>query len=99
KQDMFLDSSVSFICGRLQLLKSVLVSIVNFWALVFRLPSKCIKEVEQMCASFLWSGPELKSSGAKVAWSEICKPFNEGGLGVRSLKEVNMVYGLKLIWR
>ena len=84
--------------GRLQLLKSVMVSIVNFWASVFRLPSKCIKEVEQLCASFLWSGPALKSSGAKVAWSEICKPLNEGGLGVRALKEVNTVYGLKLIW-
>ena len=85
--------------GRLQLLKSMLVSIVNFWACAFRLPSKCIKEVEQLCALFLWTGPALKSSGAKVAWREICKPLNEGGLGVRSLKEVNTVYGLKLIWR
>lgn len=85
--------------GRLQLIKSVLVSIVNFWASVFRLPGKCMKEVEQLCASFLWSGPALKSTGAKVAWSEICKPLNEGGLGVRALKEVNIVYGLKLIWR
>lgn len=85
--------------GRLQLIKSVLVSIVNFWASVFRLPSKCIHEVEQLCASFLWTGPDLKSTGAKVSWSAICKQKAEGGLGIRSLKEVNMVYGLKLIWR
>lgn len=85
--------------GRLQLISFVLMSIINFWAGVFRLPSKCMKELEQLCASFLWSGPDLKTSGAKVAWSEICKPKKEGGLGIRSLKEVNSVYGLKLILR
>ena len=81
------------------MIQSVLVSIVNFWASVFRLPSKCMKEVEQLCASFLWTGPVLKSSGAKVNWGDICKLNLEGGLGVRALKEVNTVYGLKLIWR
>lgn len=40
-----------------------------------------------------------KESGAKVAWKDICKPTNEGGLGIRAVKEVNKVYGLKLIWR
>ena len=85
--------------GRLQLIKVVLMSIVNFWAAVFRLPSKCMKDVECLCASFLWSGPVLKSAGAKVAWKDIRTMESEGGLEIRVLKEVNMVYGLKLIWR
>lgn len=85
--------------GRLQLIKVVLMSIVNFWAAVFRLPSKCMEEIEQLSSAFLWTGPVLKSTGAKVAWQDICKEKNEGGLGIRPLKEVNMVYGLKLIWR
>lgn len=85
--------------GRLQLIQSVLMSIVNFWASVFRLPGKCMEELEHLCASFLWSGPMLKTAGAKVAWKDICKLKSEGGLGVRVLKEVNTVYGLKLIWR
>lgn len=51
--------------GRLQLIKAVLMSIVNFWAGVFTLPSKCIKEVEQLCSSFLWTRPALK-----VHWCE-----------------------------
>ncbi|XP_056847425.1 uncharacterized protein LOC108829696 [Raphanus sativus] len=79
--------------------QAVILSIVNFWAAVFRLPSQCVKEVEKLCASFLWSGPSLKSAGAKVAWKDICKPKEEGGLGIRDLKEVNVVYGLKIIWR
>lgn len=84
--------------GRLQLINSVLISIANFWLSVFRLPSKCVKEVEQMCSAFLWTGPALKSSGAKVSWKEICSLKSEGGIGIRNLKEVNTVYGLKLIY-
>lgn len=85
--------------GRLQLISSVLMSLANFWTAVFRLPSACIKEVEQICAAFLWTGPTLKTTSAKVAWRDVCCRKSEGGLGIRDLKEVNKVYGLKLIWR
>lgn len=85
--------------GRLQVIKSILMSIVNFWLAFFRLLSKCIKEVEQLCASFLWTGPVLKSTGAKVSWRDVCKLKSEGGLGIRMLKEATMVFGLKLIRR
>lgn len=39
--------------GRLQLIRSVLMSFVHFWAAAFRLPSRCLKEVEQLCSAFL----------------------------------------------
>lgn len=35
----------------------------------------------------------------KIAWSDVCKMKSEGGLRLRSLKEVNVVSCLKLIWR
>lgn len=54
--------------GRLQLICAVLLSIVNFWAAVFRLPSKCMKEVERICASFLRSGLDLRPTGVKIVW-------------------------------
>lgn len=85
--------------GRLQLLKSVIMSTVNFWASAYRLAGQCIKETEQLCSAFLWTGPELKSTGAKLSWKMVCTLKEEGGLGLRSLKEMNMVNGLKLIWR
>lgn len=94
-----MDLSFLSYAGRLQLIKAVILSIVSFWAAVFRLPSCCIKEVDKICSAFLWSGPSLNSTGAKVAWRDICTEKSEGGLGIRKLKEVNMVYGLKLVWR
>lgn len=63
----------------------------------FRLPESCLKEIEKLCSAFLWSGPELKTTKAKVSWRDICFPKNEGGLGLRPLKEINKVYSLKLI--
>lgn len=85
--------------GRLTLIKSVIVSITNFWLSAFRLPQACLNEVEKMCGAFLWSGPSLNARKAKVSWKAISYPKNEGGLGIRSLREVNNVCCLRLIWR
>lgn len=87
------------IAGRLQLVASVIHSLVNFWMSVFRLPKQCIKEIDQLCSAFVWFGPELNSNKAKVAWSHVCKPKKEGGLGLRSLEEMNKVSTLKLVWK
>ena len=85
--------------GRLQLINSVITSLVNFWMAAFRLPSSCIKEIERLCSAFLWSGSELNGRKAKVSWADVCRPKAEGGLGVRRLKDVSLVCSLKLIWR
>lgn len=85
--------------GRLQLIGSVLYSITHFWMSAFRLPKQCIQEINSLCSAFLWSGPVLSTQKAKKAWSDVCKPKEEGGLGLRSLEETNNVYCLKLIWR
>ena len=33
------------------------------------------------------------------SWAEICKPKEEGGLGIRKLEDINASAGLKLIWK
>ena len=71
--------------GRLQLIKSVLMSLQNYWNSIFILRKKVIKVLEQIISRFLWSGSD-KSSGIKVKWNEICKPLNEGGLGLNHSK-------------
>lgn len=85
--------------GRLQLIKSVITSLANFWMAAFRFPGSCLKDIESLCSAFLWSGPDLKTTKAKISWKDICFPKEEGGLGLRPLKDLNRVYGLKLIWR
>ncbi|KAG7533510.1 Reverse transcriptase zinc-binding domain [Arabidopsis thaliana x Arabidopsis arenosa] len=85
--------------SRLQLLSSVISGIINFWILAYRLPSGCIKELNKLCSAFLWSGPDLNSKKAKIAWSDVCRPKKEGGLGLQSLEIANKTSCLKLIWK
>lgn len=84
---------------RMQLIKSVISSLTNFWMAAFRLPSGCTKEIERICSAFLWSGPDLNGKKTKIAWPDLCRKKEEGGLGFRPLKEVNLVSCLKLVWR
>lgn len=59
--------------GRLQLINSVIMSVINFWMVVFRFFSGCIKEIERICLSFLWFGIELNGRKVKIVWSDICR--------------------------
>ncbi|KAG7551859.1 Endonuclease/exonuclease/phosphatase superfamily [Arabidopsis thaliana x Arabidopsis arenosa] len=89
--------SLSF-AGRAQLIASVIYGTINFWMSTFVLPKGCIKKIESMCSSFLWSGSLENHNKAKVAWSTVCLPKNEGGLGLRKLSVWNTTLSLKLIW-
>lgn len=73
--------------GRAELLSSVLFSTQIYWSSIFVLPQKILKSVEAILRSFFWSGHELKKSGAKVKWSDVCPPKREGCLGFRYLKD------------
>lgn len=87
------------IAGRLQLIGSVIHNLTNFWISAFKLPRKCIQEIDSHCAAFLWSGADLSTNKTKVSWKDCCRPKEEGGLGLRSLEEANQVSCLKLVWR
>lgn len=74
--------SLSF-AGRVQLIASVISGIINFWISTFILPLGCIRRIESLCSRFLWSGRIDKQGMVKIAWSQVCLPKVEGGLGLR----------------
>lgn len=84
--------------GRLQLIQSVLYSIISFWASVFPLSKGCVEDLEKMLNAFLWSGAPDSARGAKVAWESVCTAKESGGLGLRRIAGLNTVYGIKLLW-
>ncbi|XP_059658696.1 uncharacterized protein LOC132305029 [Cornus florida] len=53
--------------GRLQLIKSVLVSTQVYWSSIFILPKVVFDEINRILMAFLWSGIEMKSTSAKIA--------------------------------
>lgn len=62
------------------------------------LPKGCIKCIEAQCSRFLWSINIEKKNIAKIAWTTVCLPKEEGGLGMRNLSIWNQVLCLKFIW-
>ena len=51
-----------------------------------------------MCSAFCGVARLTSQPKPKIAWPEVCKLKQEGGLGVRSIREVSTIFALKLIW-
>ena len=71
--------------GRLQLIVAVLESIHVYWASVFLIPITTINEINKLLKCFLWNQGETAKGKAKVAWATICRPKDQGGLGLKDL--------------
>jgi hypothetical protein len=93
KTDGWLAQSLSF-AGRLELIKTVLYSILSYWYFSYEFPEKIIGEIERICANFLWKGRMHT-----MRWRDICKPKREGGFGLRSVQDMCAAAGMKMIWR
>lgn len=84
--------------GRVQLIIAVLSSIQTYWCRIFVLPKKIMKEVDAIMRTFLWSGASMRRATAKVAWSDVCTPKAEGGLGIPNMVVANRAYMTKHVW-
>ncbi|KAL2237656.1 UNVERIFIED_CONTAM: hypothetical protein Sindi_0957300 [Sesamum indicum] len=74
--------------GRVQIIKSVLMALSLYWASAFILPKKVTNEIEKRLRTFLWKGTST-SGYAKVAWKDLCRPKEEGGLGFKDITLLN----------
>jgi len=85
-------SSLSF-AGRTELIRATLQGIDSFWLAILPIPATVIDKVTSLCRKFLWNGKK-----PLVAWSDLCLPKAEGGLGLKDNKWWN--YGLlsKTLW-
>ncbi|XP_048493138.1 uncharacterized protein LOC109136047 [Beta vulgaris subsp. vulgaris] len=83
---------------RLQLVKSILRSMQNYWAHIFPLPKKIIQAVERVCRRFLWTGSTEESRKAPVAWTTLQKPKSGGGWNIINMLHWNKATMIKLLW-
>ncbi|WZZ52529.1 hypothetical protein YC2023_052636 [Brassica napus] len=84
--------------GKVTMVASVIYGLVNFWSSVFVLPKSFYAKIDSLCAAFLWNNTTTSASGARVSWSDLCRPKAEGGLGIRLLEEYQEVFRLKRTW-
>ncbi|XP_039005550.1 uncharacterized protein LOC120132944 [Hibiscus syriacus] len=83
--------------GRLELIRSVLFSVSNYWYRHLILPHSILLKVDQLCSRFFWKGEEKAVAGARVNWEFIYFLKAEGGLGLKNTKTWNKACTIDLI--
>jgi len=105
KADKYLSSwQASFLnsMGRAVLVNSVLDSILVYCMSSLQLPPWAISQMDKRRRGFLWSGSSngrASPASCLVAWTNVCQPKENGGLGIRDLSAQNVCLLLKLLHR
>ena len=85
--------------GRVTLIKSTLSNLPIYFMSLFRIPSLVCKRLEKIQRDFLWGGGNLEKKPHLVSWVKVCTDKKVGGLGVRSLNNLNKALLGKWLWR
>ena len=89
-------SSFMTLAGRLHLVKSVLNSLGIYFMGCLDVPVTIKTQVIKYLRHCLWRGPDLEDHRpAMVAWSTVCRPKSQGGLGVMNIFVQNQALLLK----
>ena len=98
KLDKRLDgiSSMLSYTGRLTLLNSVITSLPMYAMCTIKVPVTILVYFEKSGRQFLWSGKEIHKQGKCLAnWKLVCRPKDQGGLGVINLRVQNQALLMK----
>ncbi|XP_077228392.1 uncharacterized protein LOC143861347 [Tasmannia lanceolata] len=86
--------------GKIELVKSVLCSFQIYWASAFNIPKTVLSILLGISYNpyFIWGGSEGAKRHHSVGWDSFCRPKLEGGVGLRSLEDINKALQLKILW-
>jgi hypothetical protein len=73
--------------GRLILIKAVIMARPIHQLLIAEAPVWLLEEIVKWARAFFWAGKQEISGGqCLVAWDNICRPWSQGGLGIKNLQ-------------
>ncbi|XP_031103194.1 uncharacterized protein LOC116006838 [Ipomoea triloba] len=87
------------LAGRQILAQSVLQAIPYYNMQTIYMPARIWEEIDKRIRRFLWGGTPEARKCHLVCWADVIKAKNEGGLGLRSAKEMNIAFMAKLGWQ
>ncbi|KAJ0533359.1 putative RNA-directed DNA polymerase [Helianthus annuus] len=85
--------------GRLTLVCSVLNALPTYYFSLFKAPMGVIKKLEKIRREFLWGSIEEKEKMKWVAWKNMMTPKDLRGMGLGSLRVMNLAMLSKWWWR
>jgi hypothetical protein len=75
--------------GRLVLINSVLSSLAMFMLSFYEIPKTVLHKLDSFRSRFFWQGDNQKKKYRLAKWSIICRPKDQGGLGILDLETQN----------
>ncbi|KAJ9564749.1 hypothetical protein OSB04_000715 [Centaurea solstitialis] len=85
--------------GKITLCKSVLGSLGVFLFSLYKAPTGVLRKLESLRMNFFWGSDETKKKIKWVAWDKVINGREKGGLGIGSLKALNVALLSKWWWR
>jgi len=87
------------LAGRITLIKSTISAIPAYAMQSAHLPRSVCDDLDKRIRRFLWGGTAMERKPHLVAWDTIIKEKTQGGLGIRSMRQLNSAFLTKLGWR
>ena len=84
---------------RICLLKSVFTAIPLFYQSVFKAPVAVCNRISSIQRRFIWAWGRENNTISWVSWDNVCKPLQEGGLGIKEIRNFNSALLAKWKWR
>jgi hypothetical protein len=87
--------------GRLQYINSVLSSIPIYYMSTVLFSKTFIHKINSIIRNFWWAGVQAENPTNPIAfhsWEDICKPKNQGGLGIRDMELINKSMFINTAW-
>ncbi|CAN1148633.1 Putative ribonuclease H protein At1g65750, partial [Linum perenne] len=86
------------LAGRVTLASSVLNSLPCYVMQTAFLPVSLCDKIDRKFRDFIWGSTNGARKLHNVNWDTVCKPKNLGGLGLRSARELNEAFLMKVAW-
>jgi hypothetical protein len=87
--------------GRLQYITSVLSSIPVYYMSTVLFSKTFIHKINSIIRNFWWASVQAENPTNPIAfrsWDDICKPKNQGGLGIRDMELINKSLLINTTW-
>jgi hypothetical protein len=87
--------------GRLQYIKYVLSSIPIYHVSTILFSKTFIDKINSIIRRFWWAGIQEENNNNPIAfrsWDDICKPPDQGGLGIRDMEIINKSLIIQSAW-
>ncbi|KAL9683237.1 hypothetical protein QQ045_015056 [Rhodiola kirilowii] len=83
--------------GRAILVNSVLRSMPMHVVACHPVPKTILRRIESLMASFIWNHGDQKRRH-RISWDHICRRKYSGGLGIKTLADIQLAFQGKLAW-